>query len=121
MLTGGVAAIVTGKAPSFVGAGDSPLWKYGSMGLTAFGGGWLVSRFLGRNYGYAWLIGSGAIIMSDVLSTYVLKQIGVSGLGEDLVESAEIGAYPYAEVGYYPYSDMGAYPYSEMGAYPYEY
>jgi hypothetical protein len=119
-ITGAVSSIATAKVPTLIGAGDSALWKYGSQLVTAIGGGILVGKFVGKTHGFVWTVVSGGVIVGDLISNYVLKQVGVSGLAEDLIETQpSVGAYPYAEVGAYPYAEVSGYPYAEMGAYPY--
>ena len=119
-ITGAASMIATAKVPTLIGAGDSMLWKYGSQLVTAIGGGILVGRFFGKTHGFVWAAVGGSVVAADLISNYVLKQVGISGLAEDLIETqsyAEVGAYPYAEIAGYPYAEVGAYPYMDQYAY----
>ena len=83
LVTGGLSAAVTVAAPNllnrFVPAGipRGPLFTYGSQLLSAFGGGWLISRFLGRTHGAVWTIVGVAVVGGGILNQFVL---GPSGL-----------------------------------------
>jgi len=119
-ITGAASMIATAKVPTLIGAGDSMLWKYGSQLVSAIGGGILVGKFFGKTHGFVWAAVGGSVVAADLISNYVLKQVGISGLAEDLIEyQPSVGAYPYAEVGAYPYAEVGAYPYAEISGYPY--
>ena len=119
-ITGGASIIATNITPGLVGV-TSPWMRYGVQAATAFGGGWAVGKFIGKQHGVVWAVTGTAVIVADLLQKYVLRGIlpGLSGFGED---EYDMGAFPYQEtMGAFPgESTIGAYPTYDVGAYPYE-
>lgn len=104
-IVGTAAYIATDKVPSMVNV-TSTLPRLGVKAAVGFGGGILISRFLGRNQGAVWAIGSSINILSDILRTYVFKTSPVAGLA----------AFPRRGVSY---SGLGAYTSEyELSGYP---
>ncbi len=67
--------------PAVIGMSASPLTRIGVKAGVAFGGGMLVSKFMGNKSGTAFAIGAGINVLNDVLRTYVFGGTAVSGLG----------------------------------------
>ncbi len=67
--------------PAAIGMTASPLTRIGIKAGVAFGGGMLVSKFMGSKNGSAFAIGAGINVLNDVLRTYVFKTTVTAGLG----------------------------------------
>lgn len=106
---GTAAYVATEKVPSMVNV-TTTLPRLGVKAAVGFGGGILISRFLGKQNGAVWAIGSSINILSDILRTYVFQTGGLLGLG------AFPAYYSRVQRGY---AGMEAYP-QEFGAYPTE-
>lgn len=67
--------------PATIGMSASPLTRIGIKAGVAFGGGILVSKFMGSRSGTAFAIGAGINVINDVLRTYVFSGTAAAGLG----------------------------------------
>jgi hypothetical protein len=107
-VVGTAAYVATEKIPSMVNV-TTPLPRLGVKAAVGFGGGILISKFLGRSNGAVWAIGASINILSDVLRTYVFKTGTLLGMG----------AFPYQRaVRYSGYEGLAAYPQEAEGGYP---
>ncbi len=107
-VVGTAAYVATEKIPAMVNV-TTPLPRLGVKAAVGFGGGILISKFLGRQNGAVWALGSSINILSDILRTYVFRTGGLLGLG----------AFPYqAGVTYSGYEGLAAYPGEVEGGYP---
>jgi hypothetical protein len=77
--TGGF--FVADYIPVAIGMSASPLTRIGVKAGVAFGGGMLVTKFMGNKSGTAFAIGAGINLINDVLRTYVFKTAATAGLG----------------------------------------
>lgn len=111
VLAGVASKLVVERIPQYTGW-VSGIPKYGSQLVVAIGGGWAISKYVSSTAGYAWAIVGTAVVVSDIISSYLFSSPAVtSGIGQEFPEY-EIGAFPTeTEVGE-PYG---------VGAYPYEY
>ena len=103
--TGALSAIATVSVPALTGIGvGNPMVKYGVQLATALGGGWVVGRFIGRNHGTVWALTGSAVVLADILKTYVLGgMLGLSAYPEDLSafpDDDELSTYPQVAGGY---------------------
>ena len=103
---GTVAYVATSKIPAMVGV-VTPLPRFGVKAAVGFGGGMLISRFLGKANGAVWVIGASINLLTDILNTYLFTTSPLTGFS----------AFPYQGRGYAPISGMDAYP-QEFGAFP---
>ena len=107
-VVGTAAYIATEKIPSMVNV-TTTLPRLGVKAAVGFGGGILISKFLGRSNGAVWAIGSSINILSDILRTYVFTTGGLLGMG----------AFPYQRgIRYSGYDGLSAYPQEAEGGYP---
>lgn len=68
--------------PAAIGMTASPMTRIGVKAGVAFGGGMVISRFMGSKVGTAFAIGAGINLMNDVLRTYIFKNtIATTGFG----------------------------------------
>jgi len=67
--------------PAAIGMSASPLTRIGVKAGVAFGGGMLVSKFIGSKNGTAFAIGAGINVINDVLRTYVFGGTAITGMG----------------------------------------
>ena len=115
---GTAAYIATEKIPSMVNVTDT-LPRLGVKVAVGFGGGILISRFLGKQNAAIWTIGSSINILSDILRTYVFKTGGLLGLGAFPYQTYQgLGAYPYQTQEYAGYDGLGAYALDQGAGYP---
>ncbi len=99
--------IAADKIPQMVNI-TSPLPRIGVKAAVAFGGGMVISRFLGKQSGALFTIGCGINLLQDILNTYVFKKA--------IAATAGYGAFPYQEYGAFP-DEFRGYPTGET--YPY--
>ena len=105
---GTAAYIATEKIPAMVNV-TTPLPRLGVKAAVGFGGGILISKFLGRSNGAVWALGSSINILSDILRTYVFTSGTLLGMG----------AFPYQRgIRYSGYEGLSAYPQEAEGGYP---
>lgn len=67
--------------PAAIGMSASPLTRIGIKAGVAFGGGMVVSKFMGSKSGSAFAIGAGINMLNDVLRTYIFKTATTAGFG----------------------------------------
>lgn len=133
-VSGGIGVTVTAVLPNMLAGGliVQPMYgqfvKYGIQLVSAFGGGALVSNFVGKRHGDAWMVTSISYVGYQLLRDWVFKpflpQFAV-GLGE--YEQYYSANEPYQTVsggtGYgvhaFPEAQVSAYP-EEVSAYPYD-
>ena len=90
--------------PAAIGMSASPLTRIGIKAGVAFGGGMLVSKFMGSKNGMFFSVGAGINILNDVLRTYVLGGASaITGLGafapRSQLRSGGMGAMsPYSTI-----------------------
>ncbi len=90
--------------PTAIGMSASPLTRIGIKAGVAFGGGMLVSKFMGSKSGMFFSVGAGLNVINDVLRTYVFGGTAVTGLGafaprSQLRASRGMGAMsPYSSI-----------------------
>lgn len=86
--------------PAAIGMSGSPITRIGVKAGIAFGGGMLVSKFLGAKSGTAFALGVGINIINDALKTYIFKGVGTAGMGAFTVPGLRgFGAMsPYSNV-----------------------
>ena len=96
---GTAAYLATEKVPAMVGM-TTTLPRLGVKAAVGVGGGMLIGKFLGKQNGAVWLIGSGINLLNDILNTYVFKTGGVAGFG----------AFPYSRFAEAGEEGVGAYP-----------
>ena len=124
-ITGGAAIIASSIVPNLVRV-SSPWMRRGVQAATALAGGAVVSKAINKDHGLAWTIAGAAVIMADILQTYVVGRFmpgltstaGFGALSEgDYYENAEygMGAFPTGMSGL----GMNAYPEESVSAYPY--
>jgi hypothetical protein len=107
-VVGTAAYIATEKIPAMVNV-TTTLPRLGVKAAVGFGGGMLISKFLGRSNGAVWAIGASINILSDILRTYVFTSGTLVGLG----------AFPFHRgVRYSGYEGLAAYPQDVEGGYP---
>lgn len=134
-VSGGIGITATAVLPNMIASNliAQPMYgqfvKYGIQLVSAFGGGALVSNFVGKKHGDAWMVTSVAYVGYQVLRDFVFKpflpQFAV-GLGE--YEQYYSSDEPYQTVsggtGYgvnaFPEAQMSAFPEAQMSAYPYD-
>lgn len=118
IFTGGLSAIATTSVPALLGPGivTSPLVKYGVQLGTAIGGGFVVDMVIPRKgHGVVWMIVGSAVVLADMLQTYVLagmlpglsnyevSNYEVAGNGDDALIDEEGNIYEEGEsVGAFP-------------------
>jgi len=102
---GTAAYLATEKVPAMVGM-TTTLPRLGVKAAVGVGGGMLIGKFLGKQNGAVWLIGSGINLLNDILNTYVFK-----------TTLAGFGAFPYSRFAEAGGEGVGAYP-GEASAYP---
>ena len=125
-ITGGASIIASSIVPNLVRV-TSPWMRRGVQAATAIAGGAVVSKAINKDHGLAWTISGAAVIMADLLQTYVIGRFmpglmggSVSGFGAlaegEYYENAEygMGAFPLGGM-----SGMGAYPEESVSGYPY--
>lgn len=140
-LTGAFSAVSVGLVPNTIGI-VNPWAKLGVQVATAFVGGEMIRRFVGKNQGMTWMIVGTSMIMLDLLRTW-LPRWGVNlplGAYEDYGPDTDATGllYGYPEEGGQAdgvgaFTDqnlqgMGTYPeefqndpMAGMGAFPYPY
>ncbi len=112
--TASVSLISTMVIPSFVPQAATNVWvKYGVQAGVAIGGGMVVRniRALGPAHAAVWTVTGFAVIVGDLLKTYLLPQLGLT-VGDYVVsdyttisDQEEIGAFP-GEVGAFPFTNQ---------------
>lgn len=132
--TGGFSAIATGVVPNFMNI-VNPWVKLGVQVGTAFVGGEMIRRFVGRSHGVTWMIVGTSVIAVDLLRTW-LPRFGVQiplGAYEDYAPGTDqtglLYGYPEQMQGVGAFTDqnlqgVGAYTDEQMdgiGMYPYPY
>ena len=117
-ITGGASIIASSIVPNLVRV-TSPWMRRGVQAATAIAGGAVVSKAINKDHGLAWTISGAAVIMADLLQTYVIGRF-MPGL---MAPAATAGfgaiAEGYNDYGYEGGYDMGAFPIG-MSAYPEE-
>lgn len=123
-ITGGAAIIASSIVPNLVRV-TSPWMRRGVQAATAIAGGAVVSKAINKDHGLAWTISGAAVIMADLLQTFVVGRFmpgltagpvsGFGALSEGYYENEEygMGAFPVGMGG------MSAYPEESVSAYPY--
>ncbi len=89
--------------PAAIGMSASPMTRIGIKAGVAFGGGMLVSKFMGSKSGMFFSVGAGINVLNDVLRTYVFGGTAITGFGAFAPRigrrTAGMGAMsPYSEV-----------------------
>lgn len=120
LAVGGLSAALTIGAPGLVARfiptmAGSPIVNWGSRVVVAVGGGWVVGKFVGKQYGTIWTVVGIATIGGMLVADYLLKPMGLLGAyplgdeyeylsqGEELLPSREEEGVPLGDVGaYYP-------------------
>ena len=103
---GTAAYLATEKVPAMVGM-TTTLPRLGVKAAVGVGGGMLIGKFLGKQNGAVWLIGSGINLLNDILNTYVFK-----------TTLAGFGAFPYSRFAEAGGGGVGAYPGEVSEGYP---
>lgn len=104
--TGAVSAIAVTAVPALTGmSARGPIFKYGTQVATAIGGGIVVGQFVGRSHGAVWALVGSAVIVADVVKTYLLGSLGLSGLLG--VDDYNLEAFPETAYGDYRLEDYG--------------
>jgi hypothetical protein len=67
--------------PAAIGMSASPLTRIGIKAGVAFGGGMLITKFMGSKSGTAFALGAGINLINDALKTYVFKTGVTAGFG----------------------------------------
>lgn len=121
--TGAISAIAVVAVPSLTGMGvKGPIYKYGTQVATAIGGGIVVGKFVGKSHGAVWALVGSAVIVADIVKTYLLSSLGLSdALG---LNDYNLEAFPAAGMQDYNLEDYGegeleAFPSTEIEESPY--
>lgn len=114
-ITGALSAIAVSIVPSQLPANftDAAWKKYVVQGTVAVGGGMVVGKIIGSKHGTVWMIVGGAMIVADLLKTYLLQGVlGISGyeLGETYAPEYQISEYPAPTMDAFPDVGVGAFP-----------
>lgn len=114
-VTGALSAIAISVVPGQLPANltNAPWKKYAVQGAVAVGGGMVVGKFINSKHGTVWMIVGGAMIVADLLRTYLLQGVmGISGyeLGETYEPEYQISEYPTPTMDAFPDVSMGAFP-----------
>jgi len=92
--------------PAAIGMSASPLTRIGIKAGVAFGGGMLVSKFMGSKSGMFFSVGAGINALNDVLRTYVFGGTALTGLGAfvrpQIRRTAGMGAMVYPSAQRFP-------------------
>jgi len=67
--------------PAAIGMSASPLTRIGIKAGVAFGGGMVISKFMGTKSGTSFAIGAGINVINDIMRTYIFKTAATAGLG----------------------------------------
>lgn len=89
ILTGAASAIAITAVPSAITSlvnidlTSNPLIKYGAQAGVVAGGGYAMAKYMGVAYAYSWILAGSAVVVSDILKTYVFKEVFpfMSGFG----------------------------------------
>jgi hypothetical protein len=107
------AYVATSQIPPMVGITTAGISRLGVKAAVGFGGGFLISKFLGKTNGAIWAIASGINLMIDILNTYLFTTTPLTFTG--------FSAFPGGGYKYVPrpsgYGDLG---FDEFGAFPLE-
>jgi len=93
--------IAASKIPQIVGMATPGITKLGVKAGIAYGGGMLISRFLGKTNGAMFALGASIDFLVEILNTYLFTTTPLSISG--------VGAFPSAHErrGYVPLSEIG--------------
>lgn len=81
ILTGAASAIAITAVPSAITSlvnidlTSNPLIKYGAQAGVVAGGGYAMAKYMGVAYAYSWILAGSAVVVSDILKTYVFKEV----------------------------------------------
>jgi len=102
VLTAGVSGVVTKLVPGFLGSSilSNQYMRYGAQLLSGVAGYWALGKFVDKKHGEVWAITAGAIVVMDLLQSYLLSSFvtpapvttGVSGL---VSSNYKAGQYTY--------------------------
>jgi len=67
--------------PAAIGMSTSPLTRIGIKTGIAFGGGMVVSKFMGSKNGMFFAVGAALNVLNDVMRTYIFGGTAITGLG----------------------------------------
>lgn len=123
--------VATTQIPSMLGITTAGISRLGVKAGVGFGGGFLVSKFLGKTNGAMWAIGSAVDLLIDILNTYLfttspltfsgMRAFPVSAPGRRVYKpnlSGEFGNVgDIGEPFEGPWGEMGAFPLSRAGEY----
>lgn len=110
--TAAIALTTTMIAPRLVPQAAGNVWiKYGVQAAVAVGGGMAIraTRMLNNQHAAVWTVTGFAVIVGDLLNTYVLPRLGI-GVGDYTVEDYAV-VHGDDEISAFP-GDVGAFPFT---------
>ncbi len=118
VFTGALSATAQAVVPPMMPATfQTPLMRFGVQAAVAVGGGMLVNQMVrDKTHGTVWMITGGAIILADVIKTYVLPMI--PGLSDYTVSDYEVSGEGEAEMLEAFPTDVFSGDVSEFSAFP---